>query len=167
MNQQSIILCALLLFLATTPVLNGEELIPQLRHSCVVPDGLRKEIILQGKGTTPRHRDAHQIYQRHHLDGWNIYMRYYSITGITNGSSREDVIPAEYRIMTTARRVGKLEAQAAVMKAELIFGQEKIRATIKQYYLEISDKEILEAFRAARAESARLYRLSLEIIRKD
>ena len=133
MNLPSPALCVLFLLLSGCLSLRGDEATPEFRYRCELPEGLEKEILLHHKDNQTERRDAHAIYRRYHSIGWHQMMSHYAKTGKTKFKG---ILAQEWGIMTMARDIGTSEARTLILKAELVHGEEKLRAALKRFYKE-------------------------------
>lgn len=109
-------------------VLAADPLV-EIEYSCEVPKDLRKDILLHHKDNSTERRDAHAIYKRCHSEGWHGMMAHYARTGNT---IFDPFGVQEWGIMTMARGIGISEARTLILKAELVFGEKKLRAALNE-----------------------------------
>ena len=105
-----------------------------LTYRCEVPDGLARDITLHEKDGIQRSADKHAIYRTSHERGW-----FWVVHGYINNNGRfpkEPLAGQEFGIMTTARKIGILEATAAIMKLELEHDPSSIVAALKTQFVE-------------------------------
>lgn len=103
-----------------------------VEYRCVIPEGLEKEITLIGKDGSKNRRDAHAIYGDCHKQGWLNSVRLYLSKGKLPLLEMERENIQEWGIMTDARRIGNLEAQAMILKAELVYKPKELEDMLKR-----------------------------------